>query len=160
MDGGDPSDRAPRKAAVRTRYRPARSSRQSGFRARAAQEPEHGNKSLGQALAMSSGGGHPSCNSFLPTRGRERVLDPGELRDELHMQLEDSPSPGGRGEELGWVRTNRGAGPTDAEPDHTLGLEVMSDAVRYRRYLLDSSTPIVAERSWRSVPASGTSPTG
>ena len=31
--------------------------------------------------------------------------------------------------------------PQEAEPDHTLGLEVMSDAVRYRRYLVDLIDP-------------------
>ena len=58
------------------------------------------------------------------------------------MQLEDSPSSGGRGEELGWDPNEpRGRPHEDAEPDHTLGLEVMSDAVRYRRYLLELINP-------------------
>ena len=41
---------------------------------------------------------------------------------------------------MGSERTGE-PGPHDAEPDHTLGLEVMSDAVRYRRYLVDLIGP-------------------
>ena len=41
---------------------------------------------------------------------------------------------------MGSERTE-GPAPRDAEPDHTLGLEVMSDAVRYRRYLLELINP-------------------
>lgn len=35
----------------------------------------------------------------------------------------------------------REAAPSDEEPNHTLGLEAMSDAVRYRRYLLELFEP-------------------